>query len=579
MKSDRITRLALRASSFLTISVFLGLAALLAFGYRVTREWQQGVAARIAHQNEESAELIIKAITRDMRGAQARILANRDWDAPLPADFTRDMTEQVATTFARYPYPESFFIWRGGHQSVLFFSRTTRLPRWMQPPRSASPREAQARQRTASKEGRSLKRSPVVNSPIALAVDPPVADEVRRQVLASVDAQRRYAVFNTELAGVPYQIIARITYADSLREHLESVSGFTVNLDWVRKWYFADILSEVWPSVSGGLTQDIVLLDENNRTVLGSNNEDQPVAQRAFPLLFMDPSDTASDVPPDLRHTQWRFRISASRDPILLSARRRVDTTLLATSFAVILCGVSLMVTHKAVLSRVKVSEMRSRFVSSVTHELKTPLANIHALAATLARQSQITSERYREYPNLLIQETNHLGHLVDNLLAYARITDVSETYAFEPMAAAELVDEALRSFQPRLSESGIRLQFEISPDLPFVSVDQRAMTLALNNLIENAIRHVRKNGHICISTSCVNSVVSIEVQDDGCGISAAKLAALRESIASRAFSPSDGGGLGLAIASKMVADHGGTLAVDSVLGRGTRCVIGLPAC
>src|SRR5437870_1029943 len=169
MKSDRITRLALRASSFLTISVFLGIATLLAFGYIFAREWQQGVAIRIAHQNEESADLIIKAITRDMRGAQARILANRDWDAPLPADFTRDMTEQVATTFARYPYPESFFIWRGGHQNMLFFSRTTRLPRWM--PTS-----------------RSFKESPILNSPITVAVDPPVADEVRRHVLASVAA-------------------------------------------------------------------------------------------------------------------------------------------------------------------------------------------------------------------------------------------------------------------------------------------------------------------------------------------------------------------------------------------------------
>jgi len=555
VKSDRIVGFALRASKLLTIFVFLGTVALLAFGYRATREWQQGVAARTAHQNEESADLIIKAITRDMRGAQARILTNRDWDAPLPAGSAREMTEQVATTFARYPYPESFFTWRGGHHSMLFFSRATRLPPWMPP------------------------QSPVVNSPIALAVDPPVAGQVRQRVLSSIAAQLRYAVFNIEFAGVPYQIVARISYADPLREHLESVSGFTVNLDWVRKWYFADILSEVGPSANGGLTQDLALLDENNHTVLGSNNETPPMAQRSFPLLFMDSSDTASDLPPDLTHTKWKIRISASRDPMLLSAKRRADTTLLATSFAVVLCGVSLMLTHKAVLGGVKLSEMRSRFVSSVTHELKTPLANIHALADTLARQSQISSERYREYPNLLIQETNHLGHLVDNLLAYARITDVSETYAFEPMAAAELVDEALRSFQPRLSESGIRLQFEMSPDLPFVCVDQRAMTLALNNLIENAIRHVRENGHICISTSCVNSVVSIEVQDDGCGISAAKLAALRESIASRAFSPSDGGGLGLAIASKMVADHGGTLTVDSVLGRGTRCVIGLPAC
>src|SRR5437867_854040 len=495
MKSDWITRLAPRASSFLTISVFLGIATLLAFGYIFAREWQQEVAIRIAHQNEESADLIIKAITRDMRGAQARILANRDWDAPLSADFTADMTEQVATTFARYPYPESFFIWRGLHQSMFFFSRTTRLPPWMSP------------------------LSPVINSPIAIAVDPPIAGEMRKRVLVSVEAQRRYAVFNTQLAGVPYQVIARITYADSLREHLESVSGFTVNLDWVRMSYFADILSEVLPSASGGLTQDIVLLDANNRTVLGPNNEEQPVAERAFPLLFMDSSDTASDVPPHLAQAQWRIRISASRDPILLSASRRVDTTLLATSFAVILCGLSLMVTHKAVLSRAKVSEMRSRFVSSVTHELKTPLASIHALAATLARQSQISSERYREYPNLLIRETDQLGRLVDNLLAYARITNVSEAYAFEPMAAAELVDEVLKSFRPRLSESGISVQFEMSPELPFVCVDQRAMTLALANLIENAIRHVRNNGHIRISISRIDSLVLIEVQDDGCGI------------------------------------------------------------
>src|SRR5260370_6920311 len=121
MKTDRITRLALRASSFLTISVVLGIATLLAFGYRVAREWQQGVAVRIAHQNEESADLIIKAITRDIRGAQARILANRDWDAPLPAGFARDITEHVATTFPPHPHPDSLFTCPRRHQSMLFF--------------------------------------------------------------------------------------------------------------------------------------------------------------------------------------------------------------------------------------------------------------------------------------------------------------------------------------------------------------------------------------------------------------------------------------------------------------------------
>ena len=76
-------------------------------------------------------------------------------------------------------------------------------------------------------------------------VDPPAGEYVRQRLLPSIAAQQRYAVFDTDFAGVPYQVVARITYADPLREHLESVSGFTVNLDWVRAQYFTDILREV----------------------------------------------------------------------------------------------------------------------------------------------------------------------------------------------------------------------------------------------------------------------------------------------------------------------------------------------
>jgi signal transduction histidine kinase len=553
MKSDRFSTAG--ASKLLTLVVFLGIAVLLFWEYRVTRAAQQSMAARVTRQNEETADLIIKAITRDMRGAQSSILANRDWEAPPPAGSTVDITEQVATTFARYPYPESFFTWRGGSHSMVFFSRATRLPHWMPP------------------------SNPLLNSPIATAVDPSIADKVRQRLSAAIAAQLRYAVFDADLAGVPYQVIARITYVDPLREHLESVSGFTVNLDWVRRSYFADILSQVKPSASGGLTQDVALVDEHNRTVVGSNSKGPPTAQRAFPLLFMDSSDTESDLPLDMGQAEWKLRVSAARDPMLLSASRRADTTLVATGLAVILCGISLMLAHRAVISSVRLAEMRSRFVSSVTHELKTPLANIRALAGTLARESQVSSERYKAYPHLLIQEANNLSRLVDNLLAYARITDVAETYSFEAMAAAELIDEALRSFQPRLLEGGISIQVETSPELPFVYADQRAMVLALRNLIDNAIRHVQDNSHIRISTSRADSTVFIEVRDDGSGISTTKLAAVRESIASRSFSPTDGGGLGLAIVSKIVADHGGTLTVDSELGAGTRCTIGLRAC
>jgi signal transduction histidine kinase len=558
MTSSRLAAFAARAWTGLTIVVFVGISALLASGYRATRDWEEGVVTRVAHQTEETADLILTAISRDMRGAQAMILANRDWDASLPADAANlDMTEQVATTFARYPYPESFFTWRGGSHRMLFFSRSIRLPTWMPP------------------------QSRAIDSPISVVADPPLSELVRQRVLSCIAAQQRYVVFDAELAGVPNQIVARVNYADPLREHVESVSGFTVNLDWVRREYFSDILAQVGPSASAGLRQDVSLLDDSDRTVSGTNNDASPVAERGFPLLFIDASDTISDLPEDLRLRHWKLRVSAARDPMLLSAHRRADTTLLATAAAVMICGLSLVLARRTVMSNAKLAEMRSRFVSSVTHDLKTPLANIHALSATLERESQVTSERYRAYPHLLMQEATNLGRLVDNLLAYARIADVTETYAFEPIATAELVEEALKSFEPRLGENGVDVEVDAPDELLFVRADQRAMVLALKNLIDNALRHARSGGrgHIRIAVRAAGPTAYIEVQDNGSGISEKKLIALRESIASRAFAPTDGGGLGLAIASKVIADHGGTLTVDSALGKGTRCVIGLPVC
>ena len=523
MTSSRIVAIAARAWNFLSILVFAGIVALLFSGYRATRDWQQGIVTRIVHQNEESADLIIKAITRDMRGAQAMILANRDWDAPLPAEEAGfDITEQVATTFARYPYPESFFTWRGKQHGMIFFSRTTRVPPWMAP------------------------QEQTLDSPISVVVDPPIGDKVRKRVMKVVAAQQRYVIFDTDFAGVPYQVIARVSYADPLHEHLESVSGFTVNLEWVRSQYFADIIRDAAPAASSGLLQDIALVDDGGRTVLGSNNDASPIAERAFPLLFIDSSDTAPDIPLDMNVRHWKLRISASRDPMLLSAQRRADTTMLAIGIAVIVCGVSLVLARRTVLKDARLSEMRSRFVSSVTHDLKTPLANIHALAATLDRESQVTSERYRRYPHLLMQEATSLSRQVDNLLSYSRITDVTEAYAFEPMAAAEIVDEALRGFQLQLSENGVRVDVDVPDDLPFVRADQRAMVLAVKNLIDNGLRHARSGDHprVRIAVRRDGPSAFIEVEDNGGGISEKKLAALRDSIASRAFAPADGGGL-----------------------------------
>src|SRR5918999_784257 len=124
-------------TALLAVAVCLGIATLLGFGYRATREWQRSAEALIARDTAQSADLLVSAVRRDMRGAHSRVLANRDW-GELSLESLTDTSDQVATAFARYPYPESFFSWQQNNDAgVVFFNRANRMPAWMPRPAAA----------------------------------------------------------------------------------------------------------------------------------------------------------------------------------------------------------------------------------------------------------------------------------------------------------------------------------------------------------------------------------------------------------------------------------------------------------
>ena len=157
---------------------------------------------------------------------------------------------------------------------------------------------------------------------------------------------------------------------------------------------------------------------------------------REFPLLFLDPSVSMVALGSNPAVRTWTIRTSQSTDSALVGAAQGADEALLAAGAAALTLALGLILAIRAVRAGVALTAMRSDFVSSVTHELKTPLANIRAMADTLARRP-IGGETVRDYAELLMQEARRLTRLVDNLLAYARVTDVTEMYSFEPIAPA----------------------------------------------------------------------------------------------------------------------------------------------
>jgi signal transduction histidine kinase len=212
-----------------------------------------------------------------------------------------------------------------------------------------------------------------------------------------------------------------------------------------------------------------------------------------------------------------------------------------------------------------------------VTHELKAPLATIRAIGDSVASGRVTDTETLKDYAQLVVQESKRLARLFDNLLAYSRITDVTEAYHFEALDLPGLVDEALRGFRSQLSGSGFQIEVDVSPQLPPVRADRTAMGLLLDNVIDNAVRYSGPSHWLGIRAQQTNGVVRIAISDKGIGIPTHELHHVVRKFFRGRRAGSGGSGLGLAIANRIVSDHGGSLVIDSAVGSGTTVSLTLP--
>jgi signal transduction histidine kinase len=144
-------------------------------------------------------------------------------------------------------------------------------------------------------------------------------------------------------------------------------------------------------------------------------------------------------------------------------------------------------------------------------------------------------------------------------------------------VAIAELVDDVLLNFRHPLAERGFHVTCDMPLDLPLARADRTAMMLALDNLIDNAIRYSAHDRFIRISARRDGRNVLIEVQDRGIGIPAEELPNVRRKFVRGRLARTDGSGLGLAIVSRIVADHKGTFVLESAVGSGTTARIYIP--
>ena len=223
-------------------------------------------------------------------------------------------------------------------------------------------------------------------------------------------------------------------------------------------------------------------------------------------------------------------------------------------------------------------SQARAALFSSVTHDLRTPLASIKASATALLQDDlELDPEQRLELLRTVVEETDRLNRLIGNILELARVRAGALVPSKEPTALDEVVDSVLHRMQPVLG--GVRVRTLVR-DTPDVAADPVQIDQVLSNLIENAVRFSAPGGEVVVSTAAWHSSVQIRVVDHGPGIAPADRERVFEAFARvGASAPDEAGssGLGLAIAKAIVEAHGGRIWIEGVPAGGTAVVVELP--
>ncbi|HEX7703160.1 MAG TPA: HAMP domain-containing sensor histidine kinase, partial [Kofleriaceae bacterium] len=227
-----------------------------------------------------------------------------------------------------------------------------------------------------------------------------------------------------------------------------------------------------------------------------------------------------------------------------------------------------------------RLNELKSEFISNVSHELKTPLSIISMFGEMLAEGRTKSPEQAHEYAEIIWRESVRLGRLIDNVLDFAKIERGMGVYEFAESDLVEVVTRAIDLANRRLTTAAMTLESSLDEDLPLVRLDANAFTLAVLNLVDNAIKYAGDGKKILLTLRRVGDRVVLAVKDYGPGIPLEEQDRIFERFyraKEMRLKPIRGSGIGLALVQHIARAHGGDITVESKPGDGATFQLWLP--
>ncbi len=227
-----------------------------------------------------------------------------------------------------------------------------------------------------------------------------------------------------------------------------------------------------------------------------------------------------------------------------------------------------------------RLNKLKSEFISNVSHELKSPLTSIRMMTEMLHNNRVQTEERKSAYYSAMLEESEHLSHLIDNILDFSRMDDDRKKYDFTDVNLDELFTKFLESTREMIPEPGFEIRYDRPENVHVIKADKNAILQVFYNLIDNAIKFSGTSRVIDVNLSQEDNKIVFSVKDYGIGISVKE----QGKIFDRFFRGDEpqrsgirGSGIGLTIVKQIVEAHGGTIAIESVVGKGSRVIARFP--
>jgi signal transduction histidine kinase len=285
-----------------------------------------------------------------------------------------------------------------------------------------------------------------------------------------------------------------------------------------------------------------------------------------------------------------RVRVALTSPRLLFASQERrilmIGALILASSFA---ACVGVAAAYRSFRRQLRLNELKSNFVSSVSHELRAPIASVRLMAESLERGTVRDSKKQNEYFQFIVQECRRLSSLIENVLDFSRIEQGRKQFEFEPTDVLALARQTVKLMEPYATERKVALELQSDcKDCVQINADGKAIQQALINLIDNAIKHSPPGEMVRIGLDCPNadrrrernSVIALWVEDRGQGIPAEEHEKIFERfyrLGSELRRQTQGVGIGLSIVKHVVEAHGGRVLVRSSVGQGSRFTIELP--